>query len=212
MNDLLKNAVEEAARETYQWWQNAVEDIGNQFEPPLSSKDAQKAYEHYLKTRTDKESVKEAMVDWFAGNTNTIVDYCGDYIYDCATIICHNPPKELHKKSHSEVFVMICKQCQNTHSGKDWENAMSRLIAYEKSRLAHLAKEDAAIAKAKAKKNQTTMERYALHSSKQIDKADLMGIALVLKTTRIVKDKAVKMEHCENKYPHIYHFLRIEKE
>ena len=52
-----------------------------------------------------------------------------------------------------------------------------------------------------------TVESYLIHAYKPISDGDLVAIAQVLKTEKIVKDEAVKMEHCENKWPHIYHFI-----
>jgi hypothetical protein len=52
------------------------------------------------------------------------------------------------------------------------------------------------------------VESYIIHAYKPISDGDLIGIAQILKTEKIVKDEAVKFSHIdENKWPHIYHFI-----
>lgn len=52
-----------------------------------------------------------------------------------------------------------------------------------------------------------TVESYILHAYKSIAEPELVSIAQTLKAEKIVKDEAVKMEHLENKHPHVYHFI-----
>lgn len=52
------------------------------------------------------------------------------------------------------------------------------------------------------------VESYIIHAYKKIPDDQLIGIAQILKTEKIVKDEAVKFsDKDENRWPHIYHFI-----
>lgn len=142
--ELLKKAVEHEASEIESWWANAAGDMGYYYEESFSSGSAQKAFKSFLNSCASKEIAREAMADWFHSDVDTIVDCCGDRIYDAATMIRSNPAGFAKEKTHAEIFIMVCEECRGVKQphATDWDKAMSRLILQEKNHQEKMAKKD----------------------------------------------------------------------
>lgn len=142
---LLKNAIEIASHEVEQWWQNAAGDMGYYYDENYMDDDsaANKAFKSFLKHCDNKEIAKEAMADWFYDDVSSIVDCCGDRIYDEVTMIRTNPAGFAKDKTHSEVFIAVCEYCRDHGNGTNWKSAMSRMIMEEKLHVEKMAKRKA---------------------------------------------------------------------
>jgi len=52
-----------------------------------------------------------------------------------------------------------------------------------------------------------TDDSYVLRSHKKLQESVLIEIAQILKTEKIVKDEAGKVNDWQTKWPHVYHFI-----
>ena len=134
---LLANAIDIAANETMQWWSNACGDMGYYFEESYhdDGSAAVKAFKEFKKTCADITYAKDAMADWFHSDVDSIVDCCGDHIFDHASMIKSNPAGFGKHIKHDAIFIMICERIMETNYGNDIKGAMTRMIVDHTQRM-----------------------------------------------------------------------------
>ena len=122
---LFDSNLENAAREIETWWDNAAADMGQCFYPNLHDADSPVMvhYHSLLQSGVPGFEAKESVADWFHSDVDTIVDCCGDRIYDETTRMETDWGKMVKSRDH--IFIEICRKCKS--NGMDSE-AMDKLI------------------------------------------------------------------------------------
>jgi len=124
MRVILSKAIELAAREVVHWAQNAVGDLGYTYKDTLWDSDsfAARKVAELRESGVEEAYIGEALADHMYSDVDTLVDLCGDRIYDEATTI-----KQDTGKDHDEIFKLICLEVKSNNDGA-MAKAMDKLI------------------------------------------------------------------------------------
>jgi hypothetical protein len=129
MRVILSKAIELAAREVVHWAQNAVGDLGYTYKDTLWDSDsfAARKVAELRESGVEEAYIGEALADHMYSDVDTLVDLCGDRIYDEATTIVSATIIDSPGKTHNDVFKLICLEIKSCNGGAMAE-AMDKLI------------------------------------------------------------------------------------